>query len=144
MARYSKEEIEDNYEFKVMKRLIKKEFPFVMDMALTDNWDNYSSLFFVDLTLSTSLLMEYLDIPNTPKSTRYLKSFRSPVPYLTMLFPSEYNEGDRIYKLGKGMQSVLKKIHESPSIPDDMRLPRPVNVSGFSITDNPTIPNNKP
>jgi hypothetical protein len=144
MARYSKEEIEDNYEFKVMKRLIKKEFPFIMDMALTNNWTDYNSLFFVDLTLSPSLLMEYLDIPNTPKATRYLRAFKTSTPYLTMLFPSEYNEGDRILNLGKNMQLVMDKVHKSPSLPDDMRLPRPVNISGYLITDNPTIPNNKP
>jgi hypothetical protein len=144
MARYTTEEIEDNYEFKVMKRLIKKEFPFITDMKLTDNWSDYNSLFFVDITLSPSLLMELLNIPDTPRATRYLKAFRSEVPYLTMLFPSEYNEGDKIHNLGKNIQSVMTKIHHSPSMPDDMRLPRPVNVSGYSITDKPTIPNNKP
>jgi len=144
MARYTTEEIEDNYEFKVMKRLIKKEFPFITDMKLTHNWVDYNSLFFVDITLSPSLLMELLNIPDTPRATRYLKAFRSEVPYLTMLFPSEYNEGDKIHNLGKNIQSVMTKIHQSPSMPDDMRLPRPVNVSGYSITDKPTIPNNKP
>lgn len=144
MARYTKEEIEDNYEFKVMKRLIKKEYPFIMDMALTENWDSYSSLFFVDLTLSAPLLMEYLNIPDTPRATRYLRAFKTSTPYLTMLFPSEYNEGDRIHDLSKNIQLLMRKIHESPSMPDDMRLPRPVNVSGYFITDIPTIPNYKP
>ena len=140
MARYTKEEIEDNYEFKVMKRLLKKEFPFIMDMSLTHNWDDYKSLLFVDISISPKSLMEYLNIPITPSSTKYLR-FSSSVPYLTMLFPSQYNKGDVLTDLGKKISTMITRVRQSPSIPDEMRLPRDVSVSSYDVSDNMTIPN---
>jgi len=131
MARYTKEEIENNYEFKVMKRLLKKEFPFITNMNLTDNWDEYRSLLFVDLLVSPTLLMEHLNIPDSPNSTRYLRVFNHSVAYLSMLFPSSFNKDESISDLAKKVQSVVTRIHQSSSIPDDMRLPRPVSISGW-------------
>jgi hypothetical protein len=133
MARYTREEIEDNYEFKVMKRLLKKEFPFIIDMKLTDNWDDYRSLLFVDVSINPSVLMEQLNIPDTPTSTKYLRAFRSSVPYLTMLFPSSYNKDESITDLGKKVQATITKIQQSPSMPYDMKLPRPISISGWGL-----------
>ena len=146
MARYTREEIENNYEFKVMRRLLKKEFPFITDMSLTHNWDDYKSLLFVDISLSPKTLMEYLNIPITPSSTKYLRFSSTSVPYLTMLFPSQYNKGDVITDLGKNIQAIITRVHQSSSIPDEMRLPRDVSVSSYDISsydvsDNMTIPN---
>ena len=133
MARYTREEIEDNYEFKVMKRLLKKEFPFITDMKLTDNWSDYNSLFFVDLSVSPSPLMELLNIPDTPSSKKYLRVFSHSVAYLSMLFPSSFNRDESISNLAKKVQATITRVHQSPSIPDDMRLPRPVSISGWGV-----------
>lgn len=131
MARYTKEQIEDNYEFKVMRRLLKKEFPFITDVKLTDNWDDYNSLFFVDVTINPAMLMEHLNIPDSPNSTRYLKGYMTAVAYLSMLFPTSFNRDDSISDLAKKIQSTITRVHQSPSIPDDMRLSRPINISGW-------------
>ena len=131
MARYTREDIENNYEFKVVKRLLKKEFPFITDVKLTDNWGDYNSLFFVDVSLNPSLLMEHLNIPDTPASTKYLRVFSHSVAYLSMLFPSSFNRNESISDLAKKVQATITRVHQSPSIPDDMRLPRPVSISGW-------------
>ena len=133
MARYTTEEIENNYEFKVVKRLLKKEFPFITDVKLTDNWGDYNSLFFVDVSLNPSLLMEHLNIPDSPNATRYLRGYRTSVAYLTMLFPTSFNKDDSISDLAKKVQSTITRVHQSPSIPDDMRLSRPINISGWDV-----------
>jgi hypothetical protein len=131
MARYTTEEIENNYEFKVVKRLLKKEFPFITDVKLTDNWDDYNSLFFVDISLNPSLLLEHLNIPNTPNAKKYLRLLGYTVTYLSMLFPISFNRDGHINDLAKKVQATITRIHQSPSIPDDMRLPRPINISGW-------------
>jgi hypothetical protein len=133
MARYTREDIENNYQFKVIKRLLKKEFPFIIDMKLTDNWYDYNSLFFVDVSLNPSLLMQHLNIPDTPASTKYLRVFKEPVSYLSMLFPSSFNRDESISVLGKKIESTITRIYQSPSMPDDMKLPRPVSVSGWDV-----------
>ena len=131
MGRYTREEIEDNYEYKVVKRLLKKEFPFITDMELTDNWSDYNSLYFVDILVSPTLLMEHLNIPDTPKATRMLRVFSHSVAYLSMLFPSSFNRDDSITNLAKKVQATIIRIQQSPSIPPDMKLPRPINISGW-------------
>jgi hypothetical protein len=133
MARYTTEEIENNYQFKVIKRLLKREYPFITDVKLTDNWADYNSLLFVDVSLNPSLLMEYLNIPDTPASTKYLRVFKEPVSYLSMLFPSSLNRDESISALGKKVEATITRVYQSPSIPDDMRLPRPVSVSGWDV-----------
>ena len=133
MGRYTREEIEDNYEFKVIKRLLKKEYPFITDVKLTDNWSDYKSLLFVDLTLSPSPLLQYLDIPDTPEATRYFHAFTSYSPYLNTLFSSKYDRDERISSLGKKVQATVTKVQQSPSIPYDMKLPRPVSISGWGF-----------
>ena len=133
MARYTTEEIEDNYEYKVVKRLLKKEFPFITDIKLTDNWSDYNSLFFVDISLDPSLLLQELDIPDTPNARKYIDIFTSFSPYLSTLFPSKYDRDERISNLGKKVQSTITRIQQSPSIPPDMKLPRPIRISGWGV-----------
>jgi len=141
MGRYTREEIEDNYEFKVIKRLLKKEFPFITDVNLTDNWEEYRSLLFVDVSIDAPKLMEYLNIPITRESTRYLSVFSSYSPYLTSLFASKYDEDNRISNLAKKIQATSTKIQQSASIPLEMKLPRPVSISGWGV--NRQSDNNK-
>lgn len=131
MGKHTREDIENNYEFKVMKRILKKKFPFITDMKLTDNWDDYNSLYFVDVTINPTMLMELLNIPDTPNATRYLRVFNVPVSYLSMLFPSSFNRDESISALGKQVQSTLTRVHQSSSIPEDMILYRPVSISGW-------------
>jgi hypothetical protein len=133
MSKYTREEIEDSYEFKVVKRLLKKEFPFITDIKLTDNWADYRSLLFVDLSMSPTLLLQLLDIPDTPDARKYLNVFTSYSPYLNTLFPSKYDRDGRISDLGKKVQATVTKVQQSPSIPYDMKLPRPISISGWGV-----------
>ena len=133
MARHTKEDIENNYEFKVMRRILKKEYPFITNMTLTDNWDEYISLYFVDITINPTMLMEVLNIPDSPNSTRYIRRYNDSVAYLSMLFPTSFNRDDSISNIAKQVQATMTRVHESPSIPDDMKLYRPVSISGWDV-----------
>jgi hypothetical protein len=125
----TREEIENNYMFRVTKRVLKKEYPFILDMKLTDNWDDYKSLYFVELHIDPTKLMEVLNIPPTQSNMRYLNHWGGGVPYITMLFPSKLNVDDMINNLGKSVDKTISKIDSSNAIPDDMKLPRSINIS---------------
>ena len=127
----SKEQIEDSYQFKVTKRLIKKEFPFITDMELTYDWDKYKSVIFVDLTFSPTELMKLINIPDTKESRRYLRVFTSASPYLSMYFPSNMEQTEQIRKIASDIEKFMERIHNSPSIPLDMKLPTKLRVSGW-------------
>lgn len=133
MAIHTTEDIENNYEFKVMRRILKKEYPFITDMKLTDEWDEYVSLYFVDITINPTMLMEVLNIPDSPNSTRYIRRYNDSVAYLSMLFPVSFNRDDSISNIAKQVQATMTRVHQSPSIPEDMKLYRPVYISGWDV-----------
>ena len=124
----TREEIENNYMFRVTKRVLKKEYPFILDMKLTDNWDDYKSLYFVELYIDPNKLMETLNIPPTQSNMKYINAWGG-APYITMLFPSRLNVNDVINNLGKSVENTIKRVDSSNAIPDDMKLPRPIAVS---------------
>ena len=129
---YTTEEIQNNYEFKVIRRILKKEFPYIKDMRLTSNWDEYKSLFFVVIDINLYELLQSLGIPITKSSTKYIDmwSHEEGHAYLTSYFPSSM--GEVIRELSKQMQSTINKIQESKtSIPLDMKLPREISISSW-------------
>lgn len=130
MEKHTTGDIENNYEFKVMRRILKKEYPFITNITLTDNWDEYISLYFVDITINPIMLMEVLNIPD---STRYIRRYNNSVAYLSMLFHTSFNRDDSISNIAKQVQATMTRVHESPSIPDDMKLYRPVSISGWDV-----------
>lgn len=141
MSRYTTEEIEDNYEFKVAKRILKKEFPYIKDMKLTDNWNDYRSLFFVVLDINIYELMQSVGMPITKTSTKYISwASKSGYPYLSMFFPPKMGDEYNISDVGNRIQKTINKIQGSPSIPLDMKLPRSISISTFKSVGQYDIP----
>ena len=124
----TREDIEDNYMFRVTKRVLKKEYPFILDMKLTDNWDDYKSLYFVEIYIDPIKLVEVLNIPPTQSNMKFINAWDG-APYITMLFPSRLNVNDVISNLGRSVDKTISKVDTSNAIPDDMKLPRPIAVS---------------
>jgi hypothetical protein len=77
------------------------------------------------------MLMEVLNIPDSPNATRYIRRYNDSVAYLSMLFPTSFNRDDSISNLAKQVQATLTRVHQSSSIPEDMILYRPVTISGW-------------
>ena len=78
------EEIQDNYEFKVCKKLVLNKFPFIKDVIPQwQNWDNYS-LLFVILVMDGNKLQEYFKHPADKWTIKEVNSGEeSWSPYLT-------------------------------------------------------------
>ena len=55
---YTVEELYDNYEFKVVRRAIMKEFPWIKNVTVTrDNLDKYNTIF-LDFEVDLHRLLE--------------------------------------------------------------------------------------
>ena len=135
------EEIQDNYEFKVIRRVLKKEFPYIKDMVLTHDWDNYRSLLFVKLKIDLIELMKSLNIPINTQTTKYISwGGENGYPYLSMFFPPNINQEYDMYEHGKSISKVIARVQKSPSIPHDMKLPRDISVSTYANVGQVDIP----
>jgi hypothetical protein len=127
---YTTEEIQNNYEFRVIKRMLKKEFPYIKDMRLSHNWNDYKSLLFVVVDINLHELLQSLGVPITKSSIPW--SSDAGYPYLSMFFSSKIDSTYNISDLAKQMQSTINKIQESKtSIPLDMKLPRDISIATF-------------
>lgn len=137
------QEVRGSYEYKLAKRLIKDEFPFVKDVDVEDDKLNQYGLIFLKLYVDPFELSEYYDTPlywglvyrklNDPShgfSSPFLSTLLdNPEPRLTVEF--EKDVGD-----------ILDSIRNSKVIPDHMKLPsdRSLSVGHYITTDNFVIP----
>lgn len=126
-----REDVEDNYEFKVVKRLLKKEFPFVKDMRLTDGWEKYKSLLFVDIILDYDEILQHLQVEPTSDSEAWISIFKTGAPYLVLLFPPKIKKvkEEEIEAISKNISKTISRVQKSPSLPPDMKLPVPLQPS---------------
>ena len=132
------EEIEDNYEFKVTKRILKKEFPFIKDMTLTHDWDNYQSQYFVDLDMDLTEVFNTLNIPIDSNVIKYANKFTNGYPYLDVYFPIKYH--GMASDLAKRVTNTIRRVQNSPSMPPDMKLGRDITISGWMPIGQVDIP----
>ena len=117
-------------EFRVIKRMLKKEFPYIKDMRLSPNWNDYRSLLFVVVDINLHELLQSLGVPITKSSIPW--SSDAGYPYLSMFFSSKMDSAYNISDLAKQMQSTINKIQESKStIPLDLKLDRDISIATF-------------
>ena len=117
------EQIIDNYEYKVVKRLLKKEYPWIKDVVVKDDNDeiNKYNLIFLDVTIDPYELgrqedwtvSKYLD-----RSINEEGEYWS--PYLSMFYKDVSWEDAK--PLQDGINKSLESIHTSPSPPVTMTV----------------------
>ena len=109
------EQIIDNYEYKVVKRLLKKEYPWIKDVVVKDDNDeiNKYNLIFLDVTIDPYELGRQEDWT----VTRYLERSINEQgeywsPYLSMFYKDVSWEDAK--PLQNGINKSLESIHTSP------------------------------
>ena len=117
---YTVEELFDNYEFKVVRRAIMKEFPWITDVTVTqDNLDRYNTIF-LDLEVNLPRLLEtygwgpYRSAQRAWDENKYFHSM-----HLSLLGNVSYEEARPV---ASEIERLYKAISESPALPKDLRL----------------------
>lgn len=119
-SEYTVEELYDNYEFKVVRRAIMKEFPWIKNVTVTqDNLDRYSSIF-LDFEVDLPQLLQTYDwLPYRGAQYAWDQGKYFHAMYLTLFADVEYETGREV---SKQMESLFESIHKSPALPTDLRL----------------------
>ena len=130
-SEYTVEELYDNYEFKVVKRAIMKEFPWIKNVTVTqDNLDRYNTIF-LDFEVDLPRLLEtygwepYRSAQRAWDENKYFHAM-----HLSLF-------GDVPYEAAKtavtdDMEKLFQAIHDSPALPKDLKL---MTGRRFSIGD---------
>jgi hypothetical protein len=135
------DELINNYEFKVGKRILVREYPWIKDVVLRSPDDiNKYNLIFVDVIINPFELAQ-------EKGWRLASYIRRSIergdnfwsPYLTTYFT---DIGDEARELVQGMEKTLEDLHKSPAIPQEMRLPgyRKLNIGSWYTEPGTEVP----
>lgn len=119
----TREELYNNYEFRVVKRILKDTYPWIKDVIVDDsNNINQYNIIFVDLMIDADQLSQETggEIMSFVKSSIFYDYFSS--PYLSTFFktdhPSPYS------KIQNDIDETLSSIRDSRAIPDNLKLPK--------------------
>jgi len=128
------EELENNYEYKVVKRALMKEYPFIKGVEIDPNELDVYNLIFLNFIVDPIQMGEIYGWELSPwvqtaieRGQRYIGNYPS------LLFRVSYEEGKET--LTNDMNKMFEEIHDSPALPQDLRLPkgRQFGVGSFII-----------
>ena len=116
------EELIDNYEYKIAKKMLLREYPWIKDVVIREDEINKYNLIFLDITIDPYELGRQEDWT----VTRYLERSINEQgeywsPYLSMFYKDVSWEDAK--PLQDGINKSLESIHTSPALPTDLRLP---------------------
>ena len=116
------EQLIDNYEFKIAKKMLLREYPWIKDVVIREDEINKWNLIFLDVTIDPYELGRQEDWTVTrylDRSINDLGEYWS--PYLSSFFRDVKWEDAR--PLQDSINKQLESIHTSPALPIELRLP---------------------
>jgi len=133
MTKLTPEEVNDSYELSIAKRLLRQKFPWVQDVTISNLHDvNEYGLIFMDVDVDgEKFLEEHPEATIYPFYHAYVS--RSEIPrhsFLNIFFDDVDTR-----EIDNDIDNIFKKVHKSPAIPDELKLPsdRRLAVSGFRV-----------
>jgi len=140
----TREELENNYEYKVTKRMVMREYPWILDIIPPSNEKiNEYNLIFLDLVIDPYLLQKEMGWPIiywVIKQTIWGDDkhlYRT--PYLSALFNIDYREGQDAQD---DIEHTMNQVSKSPAIPQDLKLPstRTLTVGSYLVPNTDRLP----
>lgn len=117
------DELMNNYEYKVAKKLLLREYPWIKDVYAKEDEVNNYNIIFLELIIDPYELARKMGWTVVRWVTSYLKQGENYwSPYLSSFF-----DGNEMYEktipLNDEINNALRNLHSSPALPKDLRLP---------------------
>lgn len=128
------EEVENSYEWKLVKRILIREYPWIVDAEIdAPNLDKYN-IIFINIYIDPIKFYEQYD----KKLASYVKFWLSrekpsySASYLSVLFDMDYED---YREIENELTSTIRGVKKSVAIPQELKLPesRPFSISEFII-----------
>ena len=155
----TREELNNNYEFKVVQRALKQDFPFIKEIKVSDEaLTKYTKDLYIDLVIDPYMIGHMYGLTVWTPVTRDLKEGRNYwAPYLSTFFSLDDNRHSKVEDtkeimsttrpISKAIEKMMDGIHVSKALPSEYKLPKQLSVGSFIATpeslppDILTIPN---
>lgn len=142
-------EVENNYEFKLMKKVLRQEFPWIKDIIIPDDEEiNKYNLIFLQLVIDPFMLQQEVGLPLERWIKRYLaddyyKKMNRPYAYISSYISTMFNgdKNDITRDLHNEVEKTMRSVGRSAAIPHDLKLRKGRAFSpGEYIVPNMDIP----
>lgn len=124
------EELLNNYEYKITKKGLMKEYPFIVDVLDDeDDFLRYESVVFVTLVIDPFILANMFGVKVWGGIIRTLKrgdDFDSPT--LSIFLENSVDLG---IKIRQSIDDFIDTIHRSRAIPDEYRMDRLLRAGNY-------------
>lgn len=119
---YTAEELENNYEFKVVKRIIMKEFPWIKNVVVDSSLLNTYNLIFLNFEIDPIQYAKTygLELGNIVKKA-YENGREYEAMYLSLLTLSPNAYEDTSFITDR-IKELAENIRKSPVIPDELKI----------------------
>ena len=131
------DEVKNNYEFKVVRKALMREFPFVKDVLVEeDNISRYQYIIPVSIVIDPFVLALQYNVGIKPL---YLRLIKKDDDFITASLDMMFDDRDRVRHIDGQMDKLAREIHNSPALPSEHKLPRPLTMS-LVIVNKDSIP----
>ena len=139
------DELLNNYEFKIAKKMLMREYPWIKDVKIKEDEINKWNLIFLDVTIDPFELGRQYDWTVMPYVKRNIMDdgeYWS--PYLSTFYSNASFLDAK--PLQEEIDKALESIHTSPALPTELRLPenRKFNTGRWYAFPNTITPEDTP
>jgi hypothetical protein len=128
------DEVRDTYEFKVIKKALKRKFPFVKDVIVVDEHLNkFTYIIPVNLVIDPFAIAQQYDVEIKPS---YLRMIKNDDRFISALLDIMFTDRDKVKDIDMQMDKLSREVHNSPALPNEYKLPRPITMSLYYIDQN--------
>ena len=129
----TKEELYDNYEFKVTKRSLMREFPFIKDVYAEDEEaiNRYEHYIWLTVDIDPYQMGQMYGLKVVNFVTRSLKRGEPYwAPYLSIIMK---NGVDDTFPIRRAIEEVINGIHYSPALPSELKWDKPLEIASYMV-----------
>lgn len=148
----TREELNNNYEFKVVQRALKQDFPFIKEIKVSDEaLTKYKNNLYIDLVIDPYMIGHMYGLSVWTPVTRDLKEGRNYwAPYLSTFFSLDDGRHSKVEDtkeimsttrpISKAISKIIEGIHISRNLPNEYKLDKNIGVGSFIATPSSLPP----
>lgn len=129
------EELKNTYEFKLVKKAIMREYPFVKDITVKDEEDinKWTYSIYVEIVIDPFILSNMLQLPVWQHTIEKLKRGEPHWSATLSLFFAGVSDRmmEATKKVDKEMETLMDEIHNSPAIPQELKMDKNILIGSY-------------
>jgi hypothetical protein len=128
-----RDHILSNGEFKIIRKILKREFPYIKDVIPSIVLDDYNTVTFLDIILDTPTFENALGVQMSNIIKNMYKDELERGEYNTSYLPSVYRRDDKeaLVDFNDNVRDTLKRINKSSVVPSEMKLKPKADISHY-------------